>query len=160
MTPARQPQQEYIITEGELKKLMSWSTHKSPGVCQYERRLEILKVVEARPHTSPPAPARSGCDGCRKEIEHLECPTPGHCDQMKCSFCCEGSDFPTLPEEIKKYEQAAAKAEREQVMDKIHDMCECVPSKDNDRDFDKGFHQAMTLVRGWCKSLRAQQEQP
>jgi hypothetical protein len=36
---------------------MSWSTHKSPGVCQYERRLEILRKVETRPHTSPPAPA-------------------------------------------------------------------------------------------------------
>jgi hypothetical protein len=55
--PARQPQQEYIITADELQKLMSWSTHKSPGVCQYERRLEILRKVETRPHTSPPAPA-------------------------------------------------------------------------------------------------------
>jgi hypothetical protein len=54
--PARQPQQEYIITADELQKLMSWSTHKSPGVCQYERRLEILRKVETRPHTSPPAP--------------------------------------------------------------------------------------------------------
>jgi hypothetical protein len=38
---------------------------------------------------------------------------------MKCVLCCEGSDFPTLPEEIKKYEAAAAKAAREQVLDKI-----------------------------------------
>jgi hypothetical protein len=36
---------------------------------------------------------------------------------MKCVLCCEGSDFPTLPEEIKKYEEAAAKAAREQVLD-------------------------------------------
>ena len=55
------------------------------------------------------------------------------------------------------HDAQVAKAAREQVLDKIHGMCECIPSKDNDRDFDKGFHQAMTLVRGWCKSLRAQQ---
>ena len=49
---AQQP--EYIITADELTKLKSWSTHKSPAVCQYERRLEILKQVEARPHTPTP----------------------------------------------------------------------------------------------------------
>ena len=62
-TPARQPQQEYIITADELQKLMSWSTHKSPGVCQYERRLEILRKVETRPHTSAHAP-RPPCEEC------------------------------------------------------------------------------------------------
>lgn len=37
------------VTREELEKLMSWSTNKSPQVCQYERRLEILKRIEARP---------------------------------------------------------------------------------------------------------------
>jgi hypothetical protein len=64
-------------------------------------------ITYSHPHT--PAP-KSGCDGCRKDTEHLECPVPGKCDQMKCPICCEGSDFPTLPQEIAKYEAEAARA--------------------------------------------------
>ena len=48
--------------------------------------------------------------------------------------------------------QAALRAEgAKQALKKLHDACECIPQKETDRDFDKGFHQAMTLVRGWCK---------
>jgi hypothetical protein len=93
----------------------------------------------ARPH---PAPAHSGCDGCRKEIEHLECPTPGHCDQMKCVLCCEGSDFPTLPEEIKKYEAAAAKAEREDALALLEEW-----DYHNNRNFGKPHPMFADMIR-------------
>jgi hypothetical protein len=73
-------------------------------------------------NASRPAPSpKSGCDGCRKEVEHLDCPRPGNCDQMKCPICCESTDFPTLPEEIKKYEEAAAAKAREDVLDKLRE---------------------------------------
>jgi hypothetical protein len=90
------PQREYIITEFQLEQLQDFASLEF--VCQ---------AIRSRPHA--PAP-KSGCDGCRKETEHLECPMPGKCDQMKCPICCEGSDFPTLPQEIAKYEAEAARA--------------------------------------------------
>jgi hypothetical protein len=34
---------------------------------------------------------------------------------------------------------------------RVYDACECVPLKEYASDYDKGFHQAMTLVRGWIK---------
>jgi hypothetical protein len=37
------------VTKEELEQLMSWSTHKSPDVCLYERRMEILRKVATRP---------------------------------------------------------------------------------------------------------------
>lgn len=107
--------------------------------------LKLKKISDSDPlfHTSAPTPAKCGCDGCRKEIEHLDCSTPGQCDQMKCPLCCEGSDFPTLPEEIKKYEAAAAKAAREQILTAL------------ERDF-KGRYvdAAVTEIRRFPESLR------
>jgi hypothetical protein len=36
-------------------------------------------------------------------------------------------------------------------LEKLYNSCECVPLKEYARDYDRGFHQAMTLVRGWIK---------
>jgi hypothetical protein len=117
--------------------------------CQHDTR--------SRPHT--PAP-KSGCDGCRKETEHLECPAPGKCDQMKCTICCEGSDFPTLPDEIKKYEAAAASAatlaENKRVLDKLVQMI-----KDNDMDkSDSPYFIHTSTISGFIKALQQQEQHP
>jgi hypothetical protein len=55
MTPQQLESEGYLVSKDELRKLMLWSTHKSPGVCPYERRLEILKQVKNRPAPSPDA---------------------------------------------------------------------------------------------------------
>jgi hypothetical protein len=39
--------------------------------------------------------------------------------------------------------------ELEEYRNKLYKMCECVPLKEFAPDYDKGFHQAMSLVRGW-----------
>lgn len=55
---------------------------------------------------------------------------------------------------IRKYDGDATE-ERKKVLDKLYDCSECIPLKEYASDFDQGFHQAMTLVRGWIKqSLR------
>ncbi len=87
------------------------------GVDVVLSRVQVEELFRSRPAPSP----KSGCDGCRKDIEHLDCPTPGNCDQMKCPICCEGSDFPTLPEEIKKYEDASATQAREDELTNLQD---------------------------------------
>lgn len=104
--------------EFQNAELMDWIYLVGDISTQYELDF-VRQFGHAMKSRSHPAQARSGCDGCRKETEHLDCPTPGHCDQMKCPICCEGSDFPTLPEEIKKYEAEAARKAREDVLDKV-----------------------------------------
>ena len=115
MTDAHQPIE---ITSKQMARIYNAADLKA-----VHSVMDEIRDIYAGTRTSPPAPTHSGCDGCRKEIQHLECPTPGNCDQMKCVLCCEGSDFPTLPEEIKKYEEAAAKAAREKVQP-VLEQCE------------------------------------
>ena len=45
--------------------------------------------------------------------------------------------------------QAAEKQGYERALKWIYNSCECTPHDPESRNFDKGFHQAMTLVRGW-----------
>jgi hypothetical protein len=50
---------------------------------------------------------------------------------------------------------AAAQA-REKVLKGLYESCECIPLKEFSSDYDRGFHQAMSLVRGWItQSLRS-----
>jgi len=109
-TPARQPQ-EYIVTLDELQKLMSWSTHKSPAVCQYERRLEILKRVQSRPHTSPQAPATIIGKQTHQAFESAKFPV-----------FVQGTGWisNTMPRGL--FAETAAKAEREQVLDALEEF--------------------------------------
>ncbi len=39
---------------------------------------------------------------------------------------------------------------REDELRQLKESCKCIPLKEYAPDFDRGFHQAMTLVRGWC----------
>jgi hypothetical protein len=80
---------------------------------------------------------------------------------MKCVLCCEGSDFPTLPEEIKKYEVAAAKAAREQVIGLARDMYSlmmCV-EKTNTDEFMEYYAERMKGLKEQYESLRQQEPQ-
>ena len=45
--------------------------------------------------------------------------------------------------------QEAEKQGYERALKWVYNSCECIPYDPESRDFDKGFHQAMTLVRGW-----------
>lgn len=70
-----------------------------------------------------------------------------------------------IPKEIVSEIQAqATAAENKRVLEamgQLKDSCECIPLKEFAPDFDRGFHQAMTLVRGWIdqevESLRLAQ---
>lgn len=134
MSSEQPPKEYYPITEHELNLIKNDCLHPEldncpnectawndeEGECDFSANA-LMDTILARNPCPHPAQARSGCDGCRKETEHLDCPTPGHCDQMKCPICCEGSDFPTLPEEIKKYEAEAARQAREDVLKELKD---------------------------------------
>ncbi len=121
MTQARQPQ-EYIITADELQKLMSWSTHKSPGVCQYERRLEILRKVETRLHTSAPASTAIPLKSCFGDFD--DCPCDDECSVSEfCAFYCKKKSVNScgMTESqcgmVQEHEKAeAAKAARERTI--------------------------------------------
>lgn len=130
MTHARQPQQEYIITADELQKLMSWSTHKSPGVCQYERRLEILrKVITDRDPTPNPC-------------EENRCTDVENCDEI-----CQHSRL-FSPLQMQEAKQVAANAAREQVLNAVEEFL----------NNDDHLSLYKWEVREQLRSLRAQQE--
>jgi len=60
MTPARQPQQEYIITDELIEYIENKATN-SYGDCMIPE--EKLIELRSRPHTSPQAP-RPPCEEC------------------------------------------------------------------------------------------------
>jgi hypothetical protein len=130
------PQPLFTITELEMRQIQqdcAYPNSESCDGCPFADGEDTTRasglgcnfiganrLIDEIMERSRPAPSpKSGCDGCRKEVEHLDCPRPGNCDQMKCPICCESTDFPTLPEEIKKYEEAAAAQAREDAMVEI-----------------------------------------
>lgn len=105
MTPSRQPQQEYIITDEILE---SWND-VSPG--HY-----IVKRIKqhARPHTSPPASAQRVVEHCKGKFD----PKTEPCYQCPAIEVC-----PVEQDEIDKREHDAqvAKAERGRVLKVFED---------------------------------------
>lgn len=75
------------------------------------------------------------------------CPHPAPAPQMHTECYIDG------------YNDGSRQA-REDFAKKIYDMCECVPLKEYAPDYDRGFHQAMRLVRLWCTTPHTEQEQP
>ena len=107
------------IEERQVDGMLSDKDHSDYELVCYCRQFirDEIKATRARPAQKI---SKCGCDGCPKDTEHLDCPMPGHCDQMKCPICTGQSDFPTLPQEIAKYEAAAAAKERERIIAKIN----------------------------------------
>ncbi len=81
-------------------------------------------------------------------------PASATCKQCTARTCCVIWDCP-LRNEI--YSMAKAEGikegnERELLdLQTLYNTCECIPLKDDCGEFDKGFHQAMTLARLWIK---------
>lgn len=77
----------------------------------------------------------------------------------ECIFQSQSAERDAL---IAARERAAENKRVIEAMGQLKDSCECVPLKEYAPDFDRGFHQAMTLVRGWIdqkvESLHAQPE--
>jgi hypothetical protein len=56
--------------------------------------------------------------------------------------------FPAI---VPKFIQDIKDASHPYDPEKLYNSCECVPLKEYASDYDRGFHQAMTLVRGWIR---------
>jgi hypothetical protein len=139
---------EYIISETDIHKIIF--RLQKEGWCPPEAW--INQKLRSRP---APAPSKGGCDGCPKDSDStIQCPMPGHCDQMKCPLCCEGSDFPTLPEEIKKYEEAAAAKAREDVLSQANDLLDYLRHANNPSEMETAVY--VHDVRGMLQSLRTE----
>ena len=146
MTPARQPQQEYIITMGRIIKarnmLMVDGYHNADVLDR------VVNLLRARPHTPAPEPDQKApiCENCG--LDNTTC-------RMDMAVCLQAQN-------------AAAKAAREQVLLELGTMLNsriakmekiiCSKSKTPLRE---GILMAYREIEGWemqqCKSLRAQQ---
>jgi hypothetical protein len=145
MTPARQPQQEYIITEDDLETI--WDM-----LCSSTTMEEIYDRIQSRPNTSAPAlDYVQEMEDMRKELEVLRTEhynrlikemhqTP---EREPCRECDFG--------EREKHDAQVAKAEREQVLLLLIERIE-------GKKIEKWGESERESIFRSIESLRAQQE--
>jgi hypothetical protein len=130
MIPARQPQQEYIITEAWVKDI--YAAIKDMGYPQTAE--STASMLRSRPHTSPPAPTHQIIHN-PDEKERKEC---GDCEAESCSTVC-------IPW-INEHDAQVAKAAREEVLGIMRPhvlyFALCMEEKLRKHDQDRG-------ERGW-----------
>ena len=71
-----------------------------------------------------------------------------------CDDTCIYKRFSKNMKNAEKHDEVVRAEEREKVLTLLFDSCECIPLKEYASDYDKGFHQAMTLVRGWINQRK------
>lgn len=110
--------------------------------------------------TSPKQPALEQCKNCiRKDTRdcmyhgYPDGTIPPLCDYKIGKFAVDTVySVPTIIRHDTRKQPATGDVL--EVLDWLYNTCECVPLTEDSFEFDRGFHQAMTLVRLWIEQKK------